>query len=155
MSAISLPNAASRASIARTAGQNWTSRVGYPPKTAVNIRGISRQLQTLGPAELLRACRAAASDCIDVVHLFAPKQCNMACVGCYASAVAIDKEPYRDGDAEAYFENAKDVILQAKQMGAHSVHTSGDGEITAFPKFFDCSTSLARRACNGWFSRQV
>ncbi|UVO30149.1 radical SAM protein [Bradyrhizobium arachidis] len=88
-------------------------------------------------AELLNRVRGALTDCIDSIHLFCPKQCNLTCSGCYASAVPIDKHPYTEEQITAYFDGVARIISQAQALGAKTIQTSGDGEVTVFPRFFD------------------
>ncbi|WP_342733875.1 hypothetical protein [Bradyrhizobium sp. B117] len=87
--------------------------------------------------ELMSRVRSALTNCIDSLHLFCPKQCNLACSGCYASAVPIDKHPYMEEQITSYFDGAAGTISQARALGAKVIQTSGDGEVTVFPRFFD------------------
>lgn len=95
------------------------------------------KLSTLSDRELAAAFGTAVGDSMDTFNLFTPKQCNLACRGCYAASVAVDKKPYDDEQVSSYFEGAKRIIAQARALGAKTVYTSGDGEPTIFPKFFD------------------
>jgi hypothetical protein len=95
------------------------------------------RLSALGESELAGLVESVAGDTMDTFNLFSPKQCNLACRGCYAAAVPVDKKPFDDEQVATYFEGAKRVIAQARALGAKTVYTSGDGELTIFPKFFD------------------
>ncbi|MDA9453742.1 hypothetical protein XI00_05495 [Bradyrhizobium sp. CCBAU 21359] len=61
----------------------------------------------------------------------------MACSGCYASAVPIDKHPYTEEQITSYFDGAAGIISQARALRAEVIQTSGDGEVTVFPRFVD------------------
>jgi organic radical activating enzyme len=83
--------------------------------------------------EVVRASR----NTMETVNLFIPKQCNMSCRGCYAAAVPITSRAYTDELVSSYYQGGLEVIRQARQLGAQNVYTSGDGEPTVFPRFFD------------------
>ena len=102
-----------------------------------------QRISALSDGALASELRTAASDSMDTFNLFTPKQCNLACRGCYAASVAIDKQPYDEDQIESYFEGAKRIIAQARTLGAKTVYTSGDGELTIYPKFFDLLEHIA------------
>lgn len=118
--------------------QGWFS----PADTNIYFRHLE-EVRALDDAALGHRVRSAVAGCIDAVHLFCPKQCNMACTGCYASAIPIDKHPYRLEDVDAFYEGALEVVAQARALGARTIQTSGDGEMTIFPRFFDILDHIA------------
>jgi hypothetical protein len=100
-------------------------------------RDHAEALATMEPRALAAALEAALPETIELVSLFSPKQCNLNCRGCYAAALPVDRHPFDDALVDDYFEGAVQVIRQARQAGARTVYTSGDGELTIFPRFFE------------------
>jgi hypothetical protein len=94
-------------------------------------------LMGLSKPRLAAAFDEALGSTMDTINIFSPKQCNLSCRGCYTASKSIVLEPYSEGFIESYYEAVKAVILQARELGAKTIYTSGDGELTAFPKFFD------------------
>ncbi|UGY94324.1 radical SAM protein [Streptomyces gobiensis] len=95
------------------------------------------RLRSLDGTQLAHEVSKASTDTMETVNLFIPKQCNMSCRGCYAAAVPVTTRPYTDSLVESYFQGSLAMARQAKLLGARTVYTSGDGEPTLFPRFFD------------------
>lgn len=112
------------------------ARGWFSSERAVYSSHLAR-LSGMDRAQLRESVERALADRMEALHLFVPKQCNLACRGCYASAVPVDAEPYTDADVSAYYEGAKQILAEARALGAQVVQTSGDGEPTIFPRFFD------------------
>lgn len=94
-------------------------------------------LRSLDGVRLADEVSQASGDTMETVNLFIPKQCNMSCKGCYAAAVPVTTRPYTDELVDSYFHGGLAVIAQARRLGTTNVYTSGDGEPTVFPRFFD------------------
>lgn len=127
------------------ADQGWFS--GDPRAYIAHFEAVT----SLPPEAFLRATEAALGNCIESIHLFCPKQCNMACRGCYAGAVPIDRFPYQDSHVHAYVEGVQSLLQEAQRYGVRVVQTSGDGELTAFPRFFDLLTWVAEQGLQWLF----
>ena len=100
----------------------------------------SEQLASLegkSRSELAGAVSAAVGNSLSAINLFSPRQCNLQCRSCYTSATSIDKTPFTEQDVDTYFRGFVRVARQAKAMGAKTIYTSGDGELSIFPRFFD------------------
>jgi len=95
------------------------------------------ELHAMDGATLALELRRSAKDTMESFNLFLPKQCNLSCRGCYAAAVPVGRHPYHDELVTNFFDGAASIIEQAKQCGARTIYTSGDGEPTIFPRFFD------------------
>jgi organic radical activating enzyme len=120
--------------------QGWFS----PEDSSVYMQHI-QGLRALDSQTLSQKASQALTGCIDSIHLFFPKQCNMACTGCYASAVPVDKHPFQAADVERYYSDARRIIDEARALGATIVQTSGDGESTIHPHFFDLLEHISSR----------
>lgn len=97
----------------------------------------AEQLAGANAQSLANMMGEAISNSMEAFNLFSPKQCNLSCKGCYSSAVPVEKRPFEESMVQSYFDRATQIILEAKALGAQVVYTSGDGEVTIFPKFFD------------------
>jgi organic radical activating enzyme len=109
------------------------------------------RLRTLDGPRLAEELPRASADTMETVNLFIPKQCNMSCRGCYAAAVPVTTRPYSDALVTAYHDGALAVVRAAKQLGARTVYTSGDGEPTLFPRFFDLLDAIRREGMRWLF----
>lgn len=125
--------------------QGWFS--GAPRSYVEHFRAVT----SLPPEAFVRATEDALGSCIESIHLFCPKQCNMACRGCYAGAVPIDRFPYEDADVHAYVDGVQSLLQEAQRYGVRVVQTSGDGELTAFPRFFDLLEWVAEQGLQWLF----
>jgi MoaA/NifB/PqqE/SkfB family radical SAM enzyme len=94
-------------------------------------------LMGLSKPRLAVAFDEALGATMDTINIFSPKQCNLACRGCYTASKSVVLEPYSEDFIESYYSAVKATIAQARELGARTIYTSGDGEITTFPKFFD------------------
>jgi organic radical activating enzyme len=108
-------------------------------------------LQRSSDRELAERIRAAAADSMETFNLFLPKQCNLSCRGCYAAAVPVTSQPYDDELVTDFYTGAERIIAQARGCGARTVYTSGDGEPTLFPRFFDLLDLLRRNGMQWLF----
>lgn len=106
-------------------------------------------LEAMDDIQLARLVPAAAADTMETINLFTPKQCNMSCRGCYAAAVPVLSRPYDDAIVNRFYSGAVSVIRAARLHGARNVYTSGDGEPTIFPRFFDLLDEI-RQAGMQW-----
>ena len=88
---------------------------------------------------------------MDTVNIFSPKQCNLACKGCYTASKSVLVEPYAKDFVESYYSATKTVIAQARELGAKVIYTSGDGELTTFPRFFDLLEHVAENGMQWLF----
>jgi hypothetical protein len=128
--------AAATAKICGTVGLPDTEKFAYPDHLA--------RLESLDNRALAQLLPIAAADSMETFNLFTPKQCNMSCRGCYAAAVPITTRPYDDDLTNRFYDGAVSIIKQAAGCGARTVYTSGDGEPTTFPRFFDLLAELQR-----------
>ncbi|WJY43274.1 hypothetical protein QT196_39130 (plasmid) [Streptomyces sp. P9-2B-2] len=120
-----------------TVGLEGADRNAYADRLA--------QLRSMDGPQLANEVSRASQDTMETVNLFIPKQCNMSCRGCYAAAVSITTRPYTNSLVDSYFNGGLAVIRQAKLLGARNVYTSGDGEPTLFPRFFDLLEEFQRQ----------
>ena len=128
--------AAATAKICGTVGLPDTEKFAYPDHLA--------RLESLDNRALAQLLPRAAADSMETFNLFTPKQCNMSCRGCYAAAVPITKRPYDNDLTNSFYDGAVSIIKQAAACGARTVYTSGDGEPTTFPRFFDLLAELQK-----------
>lgn len=142
--AFDVPNYRSRvAEFART-----SANAGLPGLDTAGPDAYWRHIEVLEASDDVRLAHLftkAAGDSMETVNLFSPKQCNLACRGCYTSAIPVTRRPYDSELSNSYFDGAKSVIRQARELGARVVYTSGDGELTAYPRFFDLLDLVAEQ----------
>jgi organic radical activating enzyme len=115
-----------------------------PDELRGSYRSHLQRLDALGNQALAAELSAAARDTMETFNLFVPKQCNLSCRGCYAAAVPVTQRPYDDDIVEGFTSAAVSIIEQARACGAGTVYTSGDGEPTLFPRFFDLLEVIKR-----------
>lgn len=108
-------------------------------------------LERMTRSELAGAVSDAASNSISAINLFSPRQCNLQCRSCYTSATAIDKTPFSEQEVDSYFRGFQQVARQAKALGAKTIYTSGDGELSIFPRFFDLLEFVQREGLQWLF----
>lgn len=113
------------------------STMGLPETARTVYQDHLERLRTLSGGELADAVRAGAGDTMETINLFVPKQCNLSCRGCYAAAVPVATRPYRTELVDDFFSGAVALMDEASGYGARAIYTSGDGEPTIFPRFFD------------------
>lgn len=94
-------------------------------------------LGCLDAATLADAAARAAAESLSSINIFVPRQCNLQCRSCYTAATSVEKVPFTDETVEGFYRGFKQLATQAKQLGATGIYTSGDGEPTIFPRFFD------------------
>lgn len=95
------------------------------------------RLGTLDASALADAAMHAATDSLSSINIFVPRQCNLQCRSCYTAATPVDQTPFSDVGVEDYYQGFRSLAIQAKRLGATAIYTSGDGEPTIFPRFFD------------------
>jgi organic radical activating enzyme len=116
---------------------NACSAIGLPDEVRFTYAAHLEELSEMGGDALARRADAAAHDTMEAFNLFVPKQCNLSCRGCYAAAVPVGRFPYTESLVDGFFAGASAIVAEAKTMGARTVYTSGDGEPTVYPRFFD------------------
>ena len=70
--------------------------------------------------------------------LFTPNRCNARCKPCYISAG-------KDDPNQLSFEEYKEIILQAKDLGAQTIWTPGAGEPTIWPHLREFVEFIAKQ----------
>lgn len=96
-----------------------------------------QHLEALDASALAEATVHAAADSLSSINIFVPRQCNLQCRSCYTAATPVDQTPFSEAAVEDYYQGFKRLAIQAKRLGATAIYTSGDGEPTIFPRFFD------------------
>ncbi len=124
---------------------------GRPEEIRYAYRDHLVRLSGMDGPTLATELQAAAADTMEAFNLFVPKQCNLSCRGCYAAAVPVTKRPYDAELVEGFMSGALSIIEQARQCGARTVYTSGDGEPTLFPRFFDLLDVITRHGMQWLF----
>ncbi|HEV2373479.1 MAG TPA: hypothetical protein VGS19_15060 [Streptosporangiaceae bacterium] len=124
---------------------------GMPGDSGGTYRDHLIDLEDMTGAALADAVTTAAADSMETFNLFVPKQCNLSCRGCYAAAVPVTARPFDDGLVAGFTSGALSVIEQARACGARTVYTSGDGEPTIFPRFFDLLEAIRERGMQWLF----
>jgi hypothetical protein len=127
-----------------TATARLCGTVGLPEGERFAYQKHLSDLEAMDGTRLARLVPAAAADTMETINMFTPKQCNMSCRGCYAAAVPVLSRPYSDAITDGFYSGAVSVIRAARLHGARSVYTSGDGEPTIFPRFFDLLDEIRR-----------
>lgn len=132
--------------LARFAEETATScsSVGLPESVRTVYRDHLAQLEATRPETLAGMARDALTDTMETFNLFIPKQCNLSCKGCYAAAIPVSRSPYESDLVESYYAGAISLVGEARAYGARTVYTSGDGEPTIFPRFFDLLEAFSK-----------
>lgn len=122
--------------------RNWINE--FCDKHVSYKRHISH-LNSCSEDELLSLYGNAKHNSVDTLNLFSPAKCNLYCKGCYTAAVPLSRTPYTDEEIQLYFTGFTGIIEQALPLGLKTIYTSGDGEITTNPLFFDLVDEIAKR----------
>ena len=104
-----------------------------------------QRLKEMSFDALVEESKRALHDQFDTITVFTPAQCNYRCVGCYTNAEFADTNPFTADSVIAYIRNFTELVRQAKRFGAKNVYTSGEGEPTIFPRFFDLLSEIKKQ----------